>query len=66
MRSIILGLIFFLIVLNPSPADFDREFPGPPMLGENEVADWENPDVVGRNKEPGHVTYIPYADVPAA
>ncbi len=36
------------------------------MLGENEVADWENPDVVGRNKEPGHVTYIPYADVPAA
>ncbi len=24
--------------------------------------DWENPQVVGRNKEPGHVTSVPYAD----
>ena len=26
------------------------------------VNDWENPQVVGRNKEPGHVTLVPYAD----
>ena len=24
--------------------------------------DWENPQVVGRNKEPGHITLVPYAD----
>ena len=28
--------------------------------------DWENPQVVGRNKEPGHVTLVPYADVTTA
>jgi beta-galactosidase len=66
LRSLGLGLIIFLIILNSSPEDFAREFPGSPMIAENEVKDWENPDVVGRNKEPGHVTYIPYRDVPAA
>ncbi len=25
--------------------------------------DWENPQVVGRNKQPAHVTLLPYADV---
>jgi beta-galactosidase len=24
--------------------------------------DWQNPQVVGRNKEPGHATLVPYAD----
>jgi beta-galactosidase len=61
-----LGLIFILIILNSSPADFAKEFPGPSMIKENEVNDWENPDVVGRNKEPAHVTYIPYTDVSEA
>ncbi len=28
--------------------------------------DWENPEVVGRNKEPGHCTLIPYGDVETA
>jgi len=28
--------------------------------------DWENPQVVGRNKEPAHCTYIPYADKESA
>jgi beta-galactosidase/beta-glucuronidase len=28
--------------------------------------DWENPQVVGRNKEPGHVTLVPYADAATA
>jgi len=26
------------------------------------ASDWENPQVVGRNKEPGHATLVPYAD----
>jgi beta-galactosidase len=28
--------------------------------------DWENHQVVGRNKEPGHVPSVPYADEPSA
>ena len=28
--------------------------------------DWENPQVVGRNKQPAHATLLPYADVEAA
>ncbi len=32
----------------------------------DEVPDWENPAVVGRNKEPAHCTYIPYADIQTA
>jgi beta-galactosidase len=28
--------------------------------------DWENPDVVGRNREPAHCTYTPFADVESA
>ena len=28
--------------------------------------DWENPRIVGRNKEPGHVPLVPYVDEPAA
>lgn len=31
-----------------------------------EVEDWENPAMIGRNKEPPHATYIPYADVKTA
>ncbi len=27
-----------------------------------EVLDWENPEVIGRNKEPGHCTLAPYPD----
>ena len=30
-------------------------------IGE-EVRDWENPEVIGSNKEPAHSTFIPYAD----
>jgi len=28
--------------------------------------DWENPQIVGRNKEPGHAPLLPFADVTAA
>ena len=28
-----------------------------------QVNDWENPDVIGRNKEAAHATYIPYSGI---
>ncbi|MBN1350570.1 DUF4981 domain-containing protein [candidate division KSB1 bacterium] len=28
--------------------------------------DWENPEMIGQNKEPGHCTLVPFADVEAA
>jgi len=31
-----------------------------------EIEDWENPAMFGRNKEPAHCTYIPYADAKTA
>ncbi|MFQ6046539.1 MAG: sugar-binding domain-containing protein, partial [Gemmatimonadales bacterium] len=31
--------------------------------GRAQVNDWENPAVIGRNKEAPHATYVPYADV---
>ena len=34
--------------------------------GEESKNDWENPAVIGRNKEPGHATYTPYPDVQSA
>ena len=30
------------------------------------ITDWENPEVVGRNKEPGHCTLVPYTDTQTA
>jgi beta-galactosidase len=33
---------------------------------ENKTMDWENPAMIGRNKEPAHCTYIPYADTETA
>ncbi len=33
---------------------------------EGEVPDWENPEVIGRNREQPHSTYIPYADLASA
>ena len=36
------------------------------MMEQNRVNDWENPRVVGRNKEPGHVPLVPYTDIHSA
>ena len=36
------------------------------MASDLKVNDWENPQVVGRNKEPGHVPLVPYPDEQAA
>ncbi|MBM4024089.1 MAG: DUF4981 domain-containing protein [Planctomycetes bacterium] len=40
--------------------------PGFGAGGASMVNDWENPEVVGRNKEPGHCTLMPYPDVEMA
>ncbi len=37
-----------------------------PAASAAEVNDWENPEMVGQNKEPGHATLLPYPDVSAA
>jgi beta-galactosidase len=34
--------------------------------GENVPNDWENPEMIGENKEPGHSTLMPYQDVNTA
>ena len=42
---------------------------GPPAdkpTGRSSLYDWENLEVIGRNKEPAHATYIPYPDRAAA
>jgi beta-galactosidase len=66
MRSLTLTLVILFLILNISPADNREIHPKSKTAEEEGVFDWENPDVVGRNKEPGHCTYVPYADVGAA
>ena len=43
-------------------------FSTPPLRADDGsvVNDWENPEVTGRNKEPGHCTLVPYPDVETA
>jgi beta-galactosidase len=36
--------------------------PGAPAWGEAPVNDWENPDMIGRNKEAPHATLVPFPD----
>ena len=36
------------------------------MVAEPEVPDWENPEMIGWNKEPAHCTLMPYADIESA
>ena len=38
----------------------------PRMAAEPEVPDWENPEMIGRNKEAAHCTLMPYADIESA
>jgi beta-galactosidase len=35
-------------------------------MSTSQPKDWENPQVVGRNKQPAHVTLLPYADLSSA
>ena len=63
MQIIKLIVILICILLNFSmPAkNIPKEVTGMEVQ-RKAIFDWENPQVVGRNKEPAHCTYIPYAD----
>ena len=39
---------------------------GSPCLGAEAAEDWENPGVLGRNKEPAHCTLMPFASEKSA
>ncbi|MDH5468126.1 MAG: beta-galactosidase, partial [Candidatus Aminicenantes bacterium] len=63
-----LNLAFILISLSLIPGYMFSKIELPTVKSgtKDKVPDWENPAVVGREKEPAHCTYIPYADVQTA
>ncbi len=67
MKKISLIVILFFIALNISFAykNSGKE-PLEQKTKENKTNDWENPAMIGRNKEPAHCTYIPYVDTETA
>jgi beta-galactosidase len=68
MRVINLNIAVILISLSLIPGYMFSKIELPTVKSgmKDEVPDWENPAVVGREKEPAHCTYIPYADVQTA
>ncbi len=66
MRFLTLKLVFIFLILNISPAANKEIHPNSKTTEEKGVFDWENPNVVERNKEPGHCTYVPYTDARTA
>jgi beta-galactosidase len=66
MRFLTIKLVFVFLMLNIFPVANREIHPKSIKAEEIGVFDWENPEVVGRNKEPGHCTYLPYADTRAA
>ena len=65
VRIIIFGCVFALVILCFSSASKIEESLKSRM-GADGINDWENPDVVGRNKEPAHCTYLPFEDTQTA
>ncbi|MHC4426651.1 MAG: hypothetical protein ACYSYV_11220, partial [Planctomycetota bacterium] len=55
----VLSVVFMLNVL--LPVGYGQFVPASDSISA-EVPDWENPEVIGRNKEPGHCTLVPYPD----
>ena len=45
---------------------FGGQAPGKPAKTDGGVPDWENPEMIGWNKEPAHCTLMPYADTESA
>jgi len=64
--SLDLAFVLISLILIPGHMFSKLELRNAKSGMENEIPDWENPEVVGRNKEPAHCSYIPYADVQAA
>jgi beta-galactosidase len=59
----VFGAICVLIILLPATNGQSKPTSGSTAT---EVPDWENPQVVGRNKEPGHCTLVPYLNTSTA
>ena len=55
----LLNVLFLATVLSLVPAALKGADPAWPL-------DWENEELIARNKEPGHCTLVPYGDVDAA
>jgi beta-galactosidase len=67
MKKISLIVILIFIALNTSVAyKSSRKEPLEQKTKENKISDWENPAMIGRNKEAAHCTYTPYADIETA
>jgi beta-galactosidase len=58
----LIAIAIFLMILLPAWGQAQAAS-GNAIAG---VPDWENPQVVGRNKEPGHCTLVPYPDTDSA
>ena len=52
----------FLLLCGCEHSELER----PVEIAEAGVPDWENPEVFGRNKEPGHCTLMPYPGIARA
>jgi len=59
--SVILISVFLLLGSCARP-----ELEKPKEVAEPEVPDWENPEMIGWNKEPAHCTLMPYLDIESA
>lgn len=57
------GVISLLIILLAGGSGY---LPSKQLSLTASVTDWENPEVVGRNKEPAHCTLMPYPDTQTA
>ena len=69
----VLGVTLILLVLSPLGCNQpNREEPAKEKTGSEKtstistVPDWENPEMVGRNKEPAHCTLVPYPNTAMA
>src|SRR5512146_3358308 len=68
MRRLMLVLALFAVALSPNvrtqaPAQRDQQQPVRPP---GPLPDWEDPAIVGRNKEAAHATALSYPDVASA
>jgi len=67
MKPIILAISLSLIMIGVSPISSNTPEVGDAWLSPSgQLNDWENPEVVGRNKEEPHSTFIPYPDLESA
>jgi len=59
---LVILVIIFLFFLGCVGPETERAM----EVGESAVLDWENPEMIGRGKEPAHCTLMPYPDTATA